>query len=168
MSPDPTCAVCWKLVGLPIMDRSIRRRRFGAGCSVTQQAKHCTQMSPILWLHSRCSQARRFLSSRSGSGQLVGATTFPEDDSVDICQEAPGSHRAPEAADMTDDFVSLSTSEIDGERAHSTVNPESPMITRWFRPSREGQLSDRSSALWHRKQSFFGTGPAVTLTRVPA
>lgn len=39
-SPDPTWAVCTKLVGSPIMLRSIRRRLLGWGCSAIQQLKH--------------------------------------------------------------------------------------------------------------------------------
>lgn len=39
MSPDPTCVVWIKLVGSPIIERSIRRRLFGWGCSAMQQLK---------------------------------------------------------------------------------------------------------------------------------
>lgn len=47
MSPEPTCVVWTKFVGSPIMERSIRRRRFGCGCSAMQQLKQ-TQNSVIL------------------------------------------------------------------------------------------------------------------------
>lgn len=60
-SAEPICTVWTKLVGWPIIERSMRslwwwRRRDGLCCGWKQQENHCSHMSPVLaifWLCSR-------------------------------------------------------------------------------------------------------------------
>lgn len=47
-SVEPTCPVCLKSIGWPIMDLSIRARLGGASCSVTQEPNNCIQNSPAI------------------------------------------------------------------------------------------------------------------------